>query len=66
MNNDTEKFRTFIGIKPDDAALAFINDFKQQQSQEPWIKQIRWTPEPNIHITMRFLGDLRLEQIQQI
>ena len=66
MNNETEKFRTFIGIRPNDAALAFIKDFKQQHSQEPWIKQIRWTPELNIHITMRFLGDLRLEQIQQI
>lgn len=66
MNNDTEKYRSFIGIRLNDAALAFINDFKQQHSQEPWIKQIRWTTESNIHITMRFLGDLRLEQIQQI
>lgn len=66
MNNNTEKFRTFIGIRPNDSALAFINNFKQQHGQEPWIKQIRWTPEPNIHVTMRFLGDLRLEQIQQI
>lgn len=66
MSTDNEKFRTFIGIKLDNAALAFINTFKQQHSQDPWIKQIRWTAEPNIHLTMRFLGDLNLDQIKQI
>lgn len=66
MNTDSEKFRAFIGIKPNGEALAFINNFKQQHNKEPWVKQIRWTAEPNIHITMRFLGDLRLEQLQHI
>ncbi|MGD8937739.1 MAG: RNA 2',3'-cyclic phosphodiesterase [Gammaproteobacteria bacterium] len=66
MTTDTEKFRTFIGIKLSETALAFIDNFKHQHSKDPWIKHIRWTAESNIHITMRFLGDLYLEQIQQI
>jgi 2'-5' RNA ligase len=66
MTNDTETFRTFIGIKLNDTAFAFIDNFKRLHNNAPWIKQIRWTAESNIHITMRFLGDLPLEQIQQI
>ncbi|KPJ96101.1 MAG: hypothetical protein AMJ53_01460 [Gammaproteobacteria bacterium SG8_11] len=66
MNKNSDKIRAFIGIKPSDAALAFIQTFKQANSDAPWVKQIRWTAEPNIHITMRFLGDLTADQINQI
>ena len=66
MATDTEKFRTFIGIRPNEAALKFIKSFKRQYGKAAWAKHIRWTAEPNIHITMRFLGDLVQQQITQI
>jgi 2'-5' RNA ligase len=71
MNNSTEqdkveKDRTFIGIKLTEQALAFLQSFKQRHAKAPWAKQIRWTKDANIHITVRFLGDLTPEQIEQV
>lgn len=67
IEKDTvEKYRTFIGIKLSEQALAFLETFRLQHTKTPWAKQIRWTKEANIHITVRFLGDLAAEQIAQI
>jgi len=66
MNSSPEKFRSFIGINPGAEVSAFLQSFKQQHSKETWVKHIRWTKETNIHLTMRFLGDLSWEQIEQI
>jgi 2'-5' RNA ligase len=61
-----EKYRTFIGIKLNEQALSFLGTFKQQHTKAPWTNHIRWTKDANIHITVRFLGDLTPEQIEQV
>ena len=66
MNSHIEKIRSFIGIDPNAEVSAFLQAFKQQHSKDPWAQHIRWTSEANIHLTMRFLGDLTLEQIEKI
>lgn len=66
MTTDSDKIRSFIGIKPSDAVLTFIKAFKQRHINDAWAKQIRWTAEPNIHLTMSFLGDLTEDQINQL
>jgi 2'-5' RNA ligase len=65
-SNNPEKIRSFIGIQPNNATMAFLQSFKQQHGQDSWVKFIRWTAENNIHLTMRFLGDLIPEQIEQL
>ena len=62
-NNQRETIRSFIGITLSPAAQEFLRAFRQQHNREPWSKQIRWTAESNIHITMRFLGDVTSEQL---
>ena len=66
MNSSTEIFRTFIGIKPDEATMNFINDFQKQYKNASWAKNIRWTQPQNIHLTMRFFGDIDNSQIDFI
>jgi 2'-5' RNA ligase len=66
MNTTPEKFRSFIGINPNAEVLAFLQSFKRQHSKDSWVTHIRWTAETNIHLTMRFLGDLTGDQIEQI
>lgn len=64
--NHTSKIRSFIGIKPNQATMTLINEFKQQHQNAAWAKHIRWTREENIHLTVRFLGDLVQDQIDTI
>ncbi|GAB4301022.1 MAG: RNA 2',3'-cyclic phosphodiesterase [Marinilabiliales bacterium] len=47
--------RVFIGIKTDNYALIkFIDEFKNNLSFE----KIKWTKYENIHITLKFIGDI--------
>jgi 2'-5' RNA ligase len=66
VKSDSERFRSFIGIKLNTAALVFLQAFKQHHTHRPWARQIRWTSDANLHITVRFLGDLTMEQIKRI
>ena len=62
----TEKLRTFIAIEPDpelqDQLLAITGKFGDM----PWAKRIRWLPKNNIHITIRFLGNIEAARVSTI
>jgi len=66
MNAHPETIRSFIGINPSAEVRAFLQDFKKRHSKDSWVKHIRWTTETNVHLTMRFLGDLTMAQIEQL
>lgn len=54
--------RLFVGIVPDEAALAALARSVGMMKQEAWARDVRWLPKENIHLTLRFLGDVDKEQ----
>jgi len=49
--------RLFVGLVPDDEALAALALSVNEMKREPWARDVRWLPGANIHLTLRFLGD---------
>jgi 2'-5' RNA ligase len=58
----SERFRAFIATDPNDAVLNFYRQFAQDHADKAWTKNMRWTKPENIHLTLRFLGDINNEQ----
>jgi 2'-5' RNA ligase len=54
--------RLFVGVIPDDKALAALVRSMDTMKQETWARDARWLPKDNIHLTLRFLGDTDKEQ----
>lgn len=54
--------RLFVGIVPDDEALDALVRSMSTVKQEAWARDVRWLPKENIHLTLRFLGDVDKEQ----
>lgn len=64
--NSEDKKRCFIACPVNDDILAFLKKHRQLISGFQWSKAIRWTTENNIHLTLRFLGDITSKQIAAI
>ena len=62
----TNTFRAFYAIKLNreirDATLAMIHDLQQHD----WSQHVRWVPENQLHITLRFLGDVTEQQLKDL
>lgn len=56
--------RIFIGIKLDDAVLEKIEKFLKPLKKIP--TPIKWTKLKNLHVTIKFIGDIPDEQYPQI
>lgn len=54
--------RLFVGIVPDDEARAALVRSLSMLKQEAWARDVRWMPKENIHLTLRFLGDVDKEK----
>ena len=59
-----KKIRAFYAIELNDevrnAALHIVEKLKENE----WSEHVRWTPVKNLHLTMRFLGDVTEEMLQ--
>ena len=51
-----DNIRAFIAIELPDTIRTAILDVQKQL--KPGLKGIRWVPPKNIHLTLRFLGDI--------
>ena len=61
-----KKIRAFYAIELNDevrnAALHIVEKLKGNE----WSEHVRWTPVKNLHLTMRFLGDVTEDMLQQM
>lgn len=62
----TNKKRCFIACPVNEEILAFLKKYRLSISALPWSKSLRWTPDQNIHLTVKFLGDITDTQITSI
>lgn len=58
--------RTFIAIELDDALHRTLRDLQAQFKRERAARGVRWVTPENIHVTLKFLGDVSAEQIPAI
>jgi 2'-5' RNA ligase len=56
--------RVFIGIKPDTKSLQAICQLISPLASSP--SPIRWVKSENIHLTLKFLGDITDQQFKEI
>ena len=66
LNNNQQKFRSFFAIDlSDDVHYETIKLIKYLKKQKHY-QHIKWTKSENLHITMRFLGNISVEQYERI
>lgn len=61
-----EMIRTFIGIHLSPALLSAFESLIARLQQCPGSQAARWVPAKNIHLTLKFLGDVPAEQLPRI
>jgi 2'-5' RNA ligase len=50
--------RAFLALCPDPGAHAVLCRYQRQLAQLPWAHHVKWVSEANLHLTIRFLGEL--------
>lgn len=58
--------RTFFGIAIKNELLQSANLLVDEAKSTPDMQKIRWTPSSNWHLTLRFMGNTRDEQLDQL
>jgi 2'-5' RNA ligase len=58
--------RAFIAIELSESIRTSIRHFQQQLQSTLSHAPIRWVPVQNIHLTLKFLGDIHTEKIQPL
>jgi 2'-5' RNA ligase len=56
--------RAFLAIEPDEATLHQLRDDIRQMRAKPWGQGVRWVGDHQLHLTLRFLGDVVHEQAE--
>jgi RNA 2',3'-cyclic 3'-phosphodiesterase len=59
-----ENIRSFIAVEVDPAARAWLEGWLARLRER--YGPIRWVKEKNLHITLRFLGDIPVNRIEQV
>jgi 2'-5' RNA ligase len=62
----TEMIRAFIAIELDDAARRAVADAQTQLQRDRAAKCVRWVAPDNIHLTLKFLGDVAANRINDL
>ncbi len=62
----TEKFRAFIAIDFTDDVRNELTQFQKELKLQPELHSLKWTKPENLHITMRFLGNITPTQYNAI
>lgn len=63
---ETSVARVFFGIRPDETALSSLLAGQRTLQAHPWNSSVRWTAPENIHLTLRFLGDMPRDRITEV
>jgi 2'-5' RNA ligase len=50
--------RLFVGVRPSPEDLRDLVEFQHRLAKEASLSLVRWTREPQIHLTLNFLGDV--------
>lgn len=58
--------RTFIAAPLDTSVHDFLLHHQQHIAQQPWARGIRWIPQQNVHLTLRFLGATNPRQVSSL
>lgn len=61
-----ETFRAFYAIKLNDETRAATQKVISELQSLDWSQFVRWVPVNNLHITLRFLGDVTESQLKMI
>jgi 2'-5' RNA ligase len=62
----TQTVRTFIAIELSDEVRSALLDLQNRLKATLPPKTVRWTAPPNIHLTLHFLGEVPVEQVEAI
>ena len=66
MENSDETIRSFFGIQLEPDCVKTLVSIANEFTDIPLAKRIKWTSVENLHITMRFLGDINPKLIRNI
>jgi 2'-5' RNA ligase len=58
--------RSFLAIDPNDAAAEALRGWLEALRREPWAAHVRWVAPENLHITLRFLGDVAPARLAEL
>jgi 2'-5' RNA ligase len=50
--------RAFFALEPDATTRRLLAGHADGMRDQPWAGEVRWVPPENIHLTLRFLGDI--------
>ncbi|MCS7081062.1 MAG: RNA 2',3'-cyclic phosphodiesterase [Chloracidobacterium sp.] len=50
--------RAFLALNPDADAHEVLCRYRRRLLEAPWARHVKWTAEANLHMTIRFLGDI--------
>lgn len=64
MTRSDDKIRTFICFETDPNLQAYLDQLIQEASRTA--EPIKWVEATNIHLTLKFLGDITLAQARQV
>jgi 2'-5' RNA ligase len=66
MADMMELIRTFIALELTDPLHRALAEVQQQFKRDRAARAIRWVAPANIHITLKFLGDMRADQMPDL
>ncbi len=50
--------RAFLALAPDPAAQTVLCRYQRRLARASWAHQVKWVAETNLHLTIRFLGEV--------
>lgn len=57
--------RVFLALDFDAAAVQTLQTYQHRLQRESWADQVRWSGAANLHLTLRFLGEISRRQAEQ-
>ena len=61
-----KKIRAFYAIDLNDEVRGATQHVVDKLMTYEWSEHVRWTPVENLHLTLRFLGDVTEQQLQEL
>ncbi len=66
MDNSDKTIRCFFGVQLESETTKTLLAIANELTDIPLAKRIKWTSAENLHITMRFLGDINPQMVRNI